>query len=259
MSDFSAVLKNCDAWAELTEMISGGNAPHAIAAILPKAFFEPFKNEYARTLLCLQGLGTDRCKSCESWSEDGHPDLFVVGTWGDPPGVADCIALHGQLSLRPVVAGGRLGVVCCADSLSLPAANSLLKVTEEPPEGGHILYLSERDNMIPTIRSRVWTVHFSFSDETEPSAEPPPGKPSEWAGWFEASRKKTLEMLVLDVERWIRWYSDKEDWRTGASLKNLLEVAQKRHLPVSMVQDALYVLLWEGIYCEQIFGDLREA
>jgi DNA polymerase-3 subunit delta' len=41
------------------------------------------------------------------------------------------------------------------DRLSLPAGNSLLKITEEPPEKGRILLFLEEDNLIPTLRSRL--------------------------------------------------------------------------------------------------------
>lgn len=248
-----------DAWRKLARMVSGGHAPHAIAAILPRDLAASFRDSYARMLLCREGTGTDSCESCRSWTEDGHPDLVIVGNWGDPPGVADCLTVPGQLSLRPVVAPGRLAVVPSADNLSLPAANSLLKVTEEPPEGGHILFLAEKDGLIPTIRSRVWTVRLSVSPELDCFPAQPPDTPVQWAEWFEQSRKKTLEALVMDVDRWVLWHCGREEWVVAASLQSLLFLAQKRHLPVSMVQDALYALLKEGIHSEQIFGDLREA
>jgi hypothetical protein len=42
-----------------------------------------------------------------------------------------------------------------ADSFSMPVANSLLKIIEEPPAGYHIILLAQRsEQILPTIKSR---------------------------------------------------------------------------------------------------------
>lgn len=185
--------------------------------------------------------------------------MVVAGVWGKAPGIEDCLALNGQLTLHPVAAPCRLAVISEADGLSLPAANSLLKLAEEPPLKGRILFIAEQDNLIPTIRSRVWTIRLRPDRETEDIRVAPPQSVAEWAGWFEQSRKKNLDDVLYEAEGWILWFAERKDWETAASLKNALFLAQKRHLPVSMVQDVLFTLLKEGIKSEQIFGDLREA
>jgi DNA polymerase-3 subunit delta' len=159
------------------------------------------------------------------------------------------------MSLRPFSAKGRLGVIPFADTISLPAANSLLKIAEEPPEGGHLLFIAEEDNLIPTIRSRVWTVNFRFS-ETE-SESVPPEKPAEWAAWIEKTRKQSLDELAPEAAAWARHLGDLGEWRAAASVRNVIYISQKRHMPVSMVQDALMAILREGVPVGQIFGDLR--
>lgn len=259
MPDFAALLKDTGEWRELSQSLSLGRAPQSLLVVLPAAFARAFGDCYARLLLCRSGTGDDDCDSCRAWAEDGHPDLVIAGTWDKAPGIEDCLTLNGQLSLHPVVAPYRLAVVTEADALSLPAANSLLKLTEEPPPAGRILFLAEQDNLIPTIRSRVWTIHFRPEQDVSAVCCAPPNTAGEWSKWFEESRKKTAEGIALEAEGWVVWLMEQGRWEMAASLRNVLFVAQKRHLPVAMVQDALFVLLKEGIKGEQLFGDLREA
>lgn len=259
MSDIAALLNQSEEWRELSRKLAERKAPQALLAIIPPLFAEAFRDLYARQLLCLSGTGEDGCGSCRLWVEGGHPDLVVAGTGGKPPGIADCISLHGQLSLHPVAAPCRLAVIPEADGLSLPAANSLLKLAEEPPKSGYLLFVAEKDDIIPTIKSRVWTIRFRLDQGGGTIPLRPPCASPEWAKWFEGSKNKKLDEVLREAEAWVLWHEKEEDWETACLLKNALFLAQKRHLPVSMVQDVLFALLKEGIKSDQIFGDLREA
>lgn len=51
--------------------------------------------------------------------------------------------------------GKRVGIVDCADDMSVNAANALLKTLEEPPAGGTLILLSHAPGrLLPTIKSR---------------------------------------------------------------------------------------------------------
>ncbi|MDR1944150.1 MAG: DNA polymerase III subunit delta' [Synergistaceae bacterium] len=247
-------------WAELSKTISDGRAPHALAAVVPREIAESFRDSFARKVLCLSGAGDDGCESCRSWTRDGHPDMIIGGRPGEPPGIADCLDLQWQMYLKPVTAPGRLGVISAAESLSLPAANSLLKITEEPPPGGRILFIAERDEFIQTIRSRVWL--FSLGAHFQKPAlkpETPPETPLEWAAWIEKTKKISLEELALEVGCWVLELCERGEWKMASTLETILSVAQKRRLSVSMAQDALFALLMGGVEVWKISGDLREA
>jgi DNA polymerase-3 subunit delta' len=247
-------------WIELAAAIKNGNVPHALAAVIPQDLAEPFRDMYAKHALCMSGTGIDGCDSCKSWQEDGHPDMIIAGRWGTPPGISDCIELQSQLHMKPLTAPWRLGVISSTEDLSLPAANSLLKVTEDPPKRGRILFIADKDDFIPTIRSRVWMIKFNAPARTGGiSAAPHPVTPAEWAEWCERTKKNSLEEIAFEVEGWVLGLSERGEWRTASSLENVLTIAQKRHLPVSMVQDALFALIREGMSIGQIFGYLREA
>jgi DNA polymerase-3 subunit delta' len=261
MSDIDPLLTDITQtpeWAELSAMISSRGAPHALAAILPAEFQRAFRDAYARTVLCESGTGADNCASCGSWGEDGHPDMVIAGDEVSAPGVSDCLALQSKMYLKPVAAPGRLGVVPSAEGLSPPASNSLLKLAEEPPEGSRLLFLASEDNLMPTIRSRVWM--FRFTPEPDPRpASPPPETPLEWAEWLGRTKKFSLDELAAETGAWIKFLSARGDWRMAASLTNVMYLSKKRYMPVSMVQDALIALLREGVRSEQIFGNLRET
>jgi DNA polymerase-3 subunit delta' len=186
--------------------------------------------------------------------------MITAGEWGDSPGIADCLDFQWLLSLKPVVAAGRLGVIMSADALSLPAANSLLKITEEPPAGSRILFMAERDEFIPTIRSRVWM--FDLGAPAEQAAlmpVSPPNGAAEWAEWLGNTKKGSLDDIAAEAASWALDFSRRGEWRLAASLENTVFLAKKRHFPVSMVQDALFALLTEGVNDGKLFGDLREA
>ncbi|MDR1580846.1 MAG: hypothetical protein LBS35_10860 [Synergistaceae bacterium] len=258
MSDISPALNEISSsreWKELREMLSSGGAPGALLAIVDSGHARDFRNMYARLVLCDDGSGSDGCASCRSWMEDGHPDMLVAGSGDSPPGIADCVEMQAAMSLRPFCARGRLGVVHSVDAISLPAANSLLKIAEEPPEGGHLLFFAEEDNVISTIRSRSWMV--SFKPKEMSADSPPPSTPAEWAAWIERTRKLSADDIVPEADGWAGWLCGRGEFRLAASVRNMLYISNMRHLPVSMVQDALEAILREGVPIGQILGDLR--
>jgi DNA polymerase-3 subunit delta' len=247
-------------WLDLSGAISNGGAPQSLAAVVPAEAADDFRFRFARLALCFSGTGDDCCGSCACWTSDGHPDMITAGKPGEPPGIADCLDFQWRMSLKPVSAPGRLGVIMSADSLSLPAANSLLKIAEEPPAKGRILFMAERDELIPTIRSRVWMVRIGRRPG-EPTLEPkaPPGAGVEWAEWLSDTKKRSLDDIASEAGAWVLYLCARGEWRLAASIENAVFLAKKRHFSVSMAQDALFALLMEGASDGKLFGDLREA
>ncbi|MDR1966542.1 MAG: hypothetical protein LBQ36_07510 [Synergistaceae bacterium] len=242
-------------WAALAGVIASGGAPQALLAVAGEGAASSFKDAYARLVLCDSGTGEDGCPSCGAWSQGWHPDLVIAGDGASPPGVADCIALQASMNLKPFVARRRLAVIPFAEAISLPAANSLLKLAEEPPEGALLLFVAASDNLIPTIRSRAWAISLPAPDA--PDAAPPPASPSEWAGWMGSAKKKSIDEISAEADAWSRHLASEGEWRMAASVRNAVYLSKKRHMPVSMVQDALFAILREGVPIGQIFGDLR--
>ena len=136
------------AWRTLEEECAAGDVPHCRAVSAPLVWHPALLERLARLTL---NVGPD----APSPVREGHPDLVVAGEVGRAPDVAACRTLIQDLALKPAASVRRLGVVLSADQLLLPAANSLLKLAEEPPSHACLLFLLEGGVILPTLRSRA--------------------------------------------------------------------------------------------------------
>lgn len=147
--------------------------PHALLLVGPVGLGKrPFALSLAQVLLCAgpgeAGDACGTCKSCHLFGTGGHPDFHLLAP--AEPGKALLIdqvrALGEFMALRPHTAARKVAVISPADALNLAAANSLLKVLEEPPLGSFLLLVSAQPGLLPaTVRSRCTPVRF-----TPPSA-----------------------------------------------------------------------------------------
>jgi DNA polymerase-3 subunit delta' len=70
-------------------------------------------------------------------------------------GVDDVRALKAFFQLSAADGGWRVAIVDAADELTVPAANALLKILEEPPERAVLILVCHQPaRLLPTIRSR---------------------------------------------------------------------------------------------------------
>lgn len=106
----------------------------------------------------------------------GHPDLLVVERGIDPKRrrqrreiVADeARRVADFLHLTSARDGWRVVIVDGADQMNSHAANSLLKILEEPPKQTVLLLVSDNPGrLLPTIRSRCRTLPLKPLDERE--------------------------------------------------------------------------------------------
>jgi DNA polymerase-3 subunit delta' len=260
MPDLAAVLSLLEGfggWTELRAAVRSGRPPHAVAAILPRRFHAEFLRLYAGILLCEASNPPDRCAGCRAWTEEGHPDLVGFGTPGEPPGIGDCRRIPAELALVPLAARRRLIVLWESDRLSLPAANSLLKVTEEPPEGGFLLFLAERNAFLGTLASRMWL--FSPPPRLVRTPVAPPRSDQEWLDWLERHRRAAPEALVGEIRSWTDHLIESGCFAAARELDSLRLVVEAQRLSAAMTCDILFALLKEEVSCEQLFGDLWET
>jgi DNA polymerase III subunit delta' len=143
-------------------------------------FFGPAgvgKLEMARNLAmalnCLT-LKDDACGTCASCRAIGDalsdpdkqgkcPDVMMISLEENKKKVSiDQIRLMKQTAyLKPMTARARVFIVERADIMSEEAANSILKVLEEPPPRSYIFLVTENPHLIlPTIRSRCRALDF---------------------------------------------------------------------------------------------------
>ena len=228
-----------------------GDVPHCRAVSAPVAWHAALLDRLARLTL---GLRPDAPSPFES----GHPDLIVAGEVGEnrPPDIAACRTLIQDLALRPVVSVRRLGVVAAADRLLLPAANSLLKLAEEPPSYVCILFLLESGGrLLPTLRSRARFTTISVPIEVE--ASPPPGDDAGWLAWIEAARGSDAVAMEASLAGWAAWALSRGDLRAAGRMERLRLLAGTKNLSVPMLCDLLILALREELPFEHLFGDFR--
>ncbi len=129
---------------------------HAVAFRLPEGRMEAF-------LDILQNLFLG--KGLSEKSPPASPDIHIIGDIKSPPSIDMCRMLASELSFFPLCLKHKIGIVCHGDALSLPGANSLLKITEEPPEHCLLVFLYSQRTLLPTLESRVWNLPLSLKSE----------------------------------------------------------------------------------------------
>jgi len=122
---------------------------------------------FAAALLCdLAGCG--ECRDCRLALNDHHPNEFLVEPEGRDIHV-DTVreeVCHPASRTAPEP-GRKVFVIREADRLSAAAADTLLKVLEEPPADAVFLLMSARAHELPdTVRSRCHMVTFTALSES---------------------------------------------------------------------------------------------
>lgn len=127
----------------------------------------------ARALLCLapgdDGGACGGCKSCLLLAAGNHPDFHLVAPAEEGKGILidQVRELAEFLALRPHTASRKVVVLAPAESMNIYAANSLLKLLEEPPLASHLLLVSHQASRLPaTVRSRCSRLDFRAPEST---------------------------------------------------------------------------------------------
>lgn len=146
-------------WASLWRQFD--QLPHALLLQgQPGLGKHAFAVQLAQALLCAQpqsGVACGRCHSCQLFGVGNHPDLAGIGLLDEARNITvDQIRALGEfLALRPHTAGRKVVIISPAEAMNINAANSLLKLLEEPPLGSVLLLVSSHPARLPaTVRSR---------------------------------------------------------------------------------------------------------
>jgi len=104
----------------------------------------------------------DACPSCRAVDGEAHPDVMVMTVEVQKVKVEQTDLIKQLAYLRPMTGRRRVFIIDDAKHMSPEAANSLLKVLEEPPSFTHVVLLTDSpDQLLPTIRSRCRMLAFS--------------------------------------------------------------------------------------------------
>lgn len=255
MPSLHPALAESEPWRRARGLAEGGLFPQCAALCAPPEQQNALGLAMARLLLCESGRGEDGCPSCAAWAGDDHPDLLKAGSEGAAPNIAQCRDLILSMAYRPVAASRRVALVYSADTLLLPAANSLLKLAEEPPGHGILLFLlSDEALLLPTLRSRSWMLSFRIAvDEGE---ERPPETESEWAEWLSRHSSAELPDLLGQFGPWIRYELHRNAFERAGTIDRLRVILETKRLSRTMALDLTVLALKEGIVFEHLFGNL---
>ncbi len=180
----------------LQRALSNNRVSHAYLFTGPEGVGkEALAIEFAKALLCTgDDRPCDECANCRRIDAFQHPDfnfLFPSSAkntdeeraildsimqnpynrkkpWASPTiGIEQIRELRHLAVLKPLE-GRRIIVIAEADRMTVQAANSLLKLLEEPPDTMHlILTASQVNSMLPTILSRCQEIRFGPLPDNE--------------------------------------------------------------------------------------------
>jgi DNA polymerase-3 subunit delta' len=126
--------------------------------------------ELAKILNCYskEDQPCGECASCRKIQEGNHPDIHLLKLHKSSIGIEDILKIQGSIYKKHYEGKYKVYLIEQADKLTLPAANALLKVAEEPPENTIlILSTANSENIISTLRSRAQEVYFPTPDKSE--------------------------------------------------------------------------------------------
>ena len=249
MSDLAVNVK----WQEILRECESGDIPHCRAISAPASYHQEIIESLSRII-----LGKYR---------PSHPDLLIIGTTDKAPPIGDPAQsgyagsarwLIENIALKPLESSRRLGVIMCADRLLLPAANSLLKLAEEPPEHAVLLFLMEdRRLFLPTLKSRSRFTAITLNEKREVQAVPK--SPGEWVKWLANARKASdSDEITAMLDSWSNYAADAKNYVLAERIDGIRIIAEKKNLSVNMLCDMIILMLGDdNTKHEHILDDLR--
>lgn len=125
----------------------------------------------AQTLNCPNPTSEGPCQECSTCRKilsGNHPEVLWLKPIKTTIGIEQVLTWQEKMYLKHYEGNYKVSIVEQADVLTLPAANSLLKVIEEPPEGTVIILCADNaEGILPTIQSRAQLIYFpNLSKET---------------------------------------------------------------------------------------------
>lgn len=123
----------------------------------------------AQSRFCQDKMGVwpcGECRSCRLIAEEDFSDVTVVRPQNQIIKTERIRELLKNFSQSGVEGNEQVFIICEAEKMHLNAANSLLKMIEEPQSEVYIFLLTSDENLIlPTIKSRTQVFHFPKNED----------------------------------------------------------------------------------------------
>ncbi|NTW06001.1 MAG: DNA polymerase III subunit delta' [Peptococcaceae bacterium] len=119
---------------------------------------------FARALLCLSPIefdGCGKCNNCQRVELGSHPELMIIKPKGTSVKLLQIRDMSSGLQFGPKEGTWAVRIIDDADTMTPEAANSLLRILEEPLPGVVFILLTSRPQaVLPTVLSRCQQQHF---------------------------------------------------------------------------------------------------
>lgn len=229
----------------------------------------------AKSLFCTDKVGVlpcEKCRNCKLIEQEEFPDVTLIKPVNQVIKTERIRELVGQFSQAGIESQQQVFIIEQAEKMPPNAANSLLKVIEEPQSEVYIFFLtSDEEKILPTIRSRTQIFHFKKQEEKLIHQLEQAGlvkKKATLLAQFSQSRAEAEKLanqasfwtLVDESERLLTWLlaKKKESYLQVAKLASLADDKEKqdqvlRILEVLCGQDLLQARV------RMILQDLLEA
>ncbi len=125
---------------------------------------------FAKLLNCKEGKidSCDRCSSCRKIDRLSHPDLRIIEPEENSIKIEQIRGLKREAACSLYEGKKKVWIIRDANKFTQEAANSLLKILEEPPPQVVIILISQtQEKLLPTITSRCETIPFSPLSSSE--------------------------------------------------------------------------------------------
>ena len=118
----------------------------------------------AKSLFCTDKAGVlpcEKCRNCKLIEEEEFPDVTMIKPINQIIKTERIRELVGQFSQAGIESKQQVFIIEQAEKMHPNAANSLLKVIEEPQSEAYIFFLtSDEEKILTTIRSRTQIFYF---------------------------------------------------------------------------------------------------
>ena len=155
---------------KLADIIATGKISHSWLLTGNEDILLEQAKELAAALLC-ENLGSDGipcglCSACKKVKNGNHPDLQIIEPDGASVKIFQTRKMQHFVNLESFEGGRQVVIIHDAHTMQTAAANSLLKILEEPPAGVYfILTAPVGDSLLQTILSRVVWVRLTETAE----------------------------------------------------------------------------------------------
>ena len=246
-------------------------------AYLFSGFFGSFEMAQflTKSLFCTDKVGVlpcEKCRNCKLIEQEEFPDVTLIKPVNQVIKTERIRELVGQFSQAGIESQQQVFIIEQAEKMHPNAANSLLKVIEEPQSEVYIFFLtSDEEKILPTIRSRTQIFHFKKQAEKLVHQLEQAGlvkKKATLLAQFSQSRAEAEKLanqvsfwtLVDESERLMTWLvaKKKESYLQVAKLASLADDKEKQ----DQVLRILEVLCGQDILQARvrvILQDLLEA